>query len=89
MKKDLLIVGLIFALIIQLATSFKDNIQKEKLTEKLIELKQVNNNLSEDNNNYIFMLDNMNRYADNLEEQINKIEQTDRLLKELRVDRRY
>ena len=89
MKKDLLIVGLIFALIIQLATSFKDNIQKEKLTEKLIELKQVNNNLSEDNNNYIFMLDNMNRYADNLEEQINKIEQADRLLKELRVDRRY
>ena len=89
MKKDLLIVGLIFALIIQLATSFKDNIQKEKLTEKLIELKQVNNNLSEDNNNYIYMLENINRYADNLEEQINKIEQTDRLLKELRVDRRY
>ena len=89
MKKDLTIVGLVFILIIQLAISLKDNIQKEKLTEKLIELKQVNSNLNEDNNNYIFMLDNMNKYADQLENQINKIEQTDKLLKELRVDRRY
>ena len=89
MKKDLTIVGLVFILIIQLAISIKDNIQKEKLTEKLIELKQVNSNLNEDNNNYIFMLDNMNKYADQLENQINKIEQTDKLLKELRVDRRY
>ena len=83
MKKDLLIIGLIFTLIIQTCILFRDNTQNEKLHRKL-ETSQTEIN---SNKKYIEALEesrtSLNNYANELENKITRIEKMDRVIKDL------
>ena len=63
----------------------KYDVKKEEI--KKLEAMQVAINLNKANNDYIEMLENMNRYADEVDNELKHIYHTQQLIKDLRLSR--
>lgn len=63
----------------------KYDVEKEKI--KKLEAMQVAINLNKANNDYIEMLHSMNRYADEVDNELKHIYHTQQLIKDLRFSR--
>ena len=63
----------------------KYDVEKEK--NKKLEAMQVAINLNKANNDYIEMLESMNRYADEVDNELKHIYHTQQLIKDLRFSR--
>ena len=89
--KDLLIVGLIFGLIVNIASNmYKDN-RIYKLQKEVLDTKIETINFYNEAKEYIKVLEDiresLNNYIDDLEYQIKDMQNKDKLLKDLRRDR--
>ena len=84
MKKDLIIVGLSFILLIQFGTSIKNSYHLSKLSKELNDTIQVVYWLDDRYKTAIDNLNSLNEYIDNSEKELKDCNSTSRLIKELR-----
>lgn len=89
--KDLLIVGLLFGLIVEVGTNIYNSNRIYKLQKEVLDTKIETISFYNEAKQYIKVLedsrDSLNNYIDDLEYQIKDIQNKDKLLKELRRDR--
>lgn len=94
MKNDLIATGIIFMSICFGLQSLEHN-QELKRIHKLVEVERTAKieamkiaiNLNKANNDYIEMLESMNRYADEVDNELKHIYHTQQLIKDLRFSR--
>ena len=84
MKKDLIIVGLSFILLIQFGTSIKNSYHLSKLEKELNDTIQVVYWLDDRYKTAIDNLNSLNEYIDSSEKELKDCNSTSRLIKELR-----
>ena len=87
MNKDIKALISIYTILILIGWNIglKYDVEKEKI--KKIEAMQVAINLNKANNDYIEMLHSMNRYADEVDNELKHIYHTQQLIKDLRFSR--
>ena len=84
MKKDLIIVGLSFILLIQFGISIKNSYHLSRLSKELNDAVQVIYWLNDRYEIAIDNLNSLNEYADSSEKELKDCNDTSRLVKELR-----
>ena len=84
MKKDLIIVGLSFILLIQFGISIKNSYHLSKLSKELNDTVQVVYWLNDRYEIAIDNLNSLNKYVDSSEKELKDCNDTSRLVKELR-----
>ena len=87
MNRDIKALMAIYTILILVGWNIglKYDVEKEKI--KKIEAMQVAINLNKANNDYIEMLESMNRYADEVDNELKHIYHTQQLIKDLRFSR--
>ena len=87
MSKDIKALLSIYTILILVGWNIglKYEVKKEKI--KKLEAMQVAINLNKANNDYIEMLESMNRYADEVDNELKHIYHTQQLIKDLRFSR--
>ena len=87
MNKDIKALMAIYTILILVGWNIglKHEVEKEKI--KKLEAMQVAINLNKANNDYIEMLHSMNRYADEVDNELKHIYHTQQLIKDLRFSR--
>ena len=91
MKNDILIISIIFVAICFGISSFQNDLELKRL-HKLIEAERESKvdamkfalELNAMNDSYVYMLNSMNEYADELEAKINVLENQNEIIKDLR-----
>lgn len=84
MKKDLIIVGLSFILLVQFGISIKNSYHLNKLSKELNDTVQVVYWLNDRYEIAINNLNSLNEYVDNSDKELKDCNDTSRLVKELR-----
>ena len=87
MNKDIKALMAIYTILILVGWNIglKYDVKKEEI--KKLEAMQVAINLNKANNDYIEMLESMNRYADEVDNELKHIYHTQQLIKDLRFSR--
>ena len=84
MKKDLIIVGLVFCLIIQFGVSIKNSYRLSKIEKDLKDTVEVVYWLNDKLDNSYFMIDSLNKEIDSNYKELEEKKQLERLIKDLR-----
>lgn len=87
MNKDIKALMAIYTILILISWNIGLSYKVDKEFEEKIEAMQVAINLNNANNDYIEMLESMNKYADELESELENIYNTQKLIKDLRFSR--
>lgn len=84
MSRDIKALMAIYTILILIGWNIGLSYKVDKEFEEKIEAMQVAINLNNANNDYIEMLESMNKYADELESELENIYNTQKLIKDLR-----
>ena len=87
MNKDIKALMAIYTILILVGWNIGLKYEVKKEEKKKIEAMKIAINLNKANNDYIEMLESMNRYADEVDNELKHIYHTQQLIKDLRFSR--
>lgn len=84
MKKDFIITGLVFIIIVHIGISIKNNYEIKKLKLDILNVKKIAIELNDKLDNSYLMIDSLNKEITNNWNELEEKKQFERLIKDLR-----